>query len=224
MAVVEELGILLEADPTGLEEGLERANQKTKEFEEQQKLASLQMLENIAKQEAMVSSLNQISGGYAKTITAAQELNFVNEEQAKSLMKARFAFEIIAGPMEVFVAVQKLSTVVSLADVKAKIAQSSATVMATAATKKLNLAMKANPIGFIIAAIVILVLALIALEAKFGIVTKAVDGLTDAFKVLGELVDKAFNSIKGVTSAAAELGDALTFGPVSGVLNVLGGR
>jgi len=224
MAVVEELGIVLEADPTGLEEGLERATQKTKEFEEETEKSSLQMLEAIAKQEAMVSSLNQISGGYAKTITAAQELNFVNEEQAKSLMKARFAFEIIAGPMEVFVAVQKLSTVVSLADVKAKIAQSSATVMATAATKKLNLAMKANPIGFIIAAIVILVLALIALEAKFGIVTKAVDGLTDAFKVLGELVDKAFNSIKGVTSAAAELGDALTFGPVSGVLNVLGGR
>lgn len=224
MAVVEELGIVLEADPTGLEEGLDRANQKTKEFEDSQAAASLAMMENIAKQEAMVSSLNQISGGYAKTITAAQELNFVNEEQAKSLMKARFAFELIAGPMEVFVAVQKLSTVVSLADVKAKIAQSSATVMATAATKKLNLAMKANPIGFIIAAIVILVLALIALEAKFGIVTKAVDGLTDAFKVLGELVDKAFNSIKGVTSAAAELGDALTFGPVSGVLNVLGGR
>ena len=224
MAVVEELGIVLEADPTGLEEGLDRANQKTKEFEDSQAAASLAMMENIAKQEAMVSSLNQISGGYAKTITAAQELNFVNEEQAKSLMKARFAFELIAGPMEVFVAVQKLSTVVSLADVKAKIAQSSATVMATAATKKLNLAMKANPIGFIIAAIVILVLALIALEAKFGIVTKAVDGLTDAFKVLGELVDKAFNSIKGVTSAAAELGDALTFGPVSCVLNVLGGR
>ena len=87
MAVVDELGIILEADPTGLEEGLERANQKTKEFEEQQKLASLQMLENIAKQEAMVSSLNQISGGYAKTITAAQELNFVNEEQAKLYVK-----------------------------------------------------------------------------------------------------------------------------------------
>jgi hypothetical protein len=224
MAVVEELGIVLEADPTGLEEGLERATQKTKEFEEETDKSSLKMLEAIAKQEAMVSSLNQISGGYAKTITAAQELNFVNEEQAKSLMKARFAFEIIAGPMEVFVAVQKLSTVVSLADVKAKIAQSGATIMAANATKKLNLAMKANPIGFIIAAIVILVLALIALEAKFGIVTKAVDGLTDAFKVLGELVDKAFNSIKGVTSAAAELGDALTFGPVSGVLNVLGGR
>ena len=224
MAVVEELGIILEADPTGLEEGLERANQKTKEFEEQQKLASLQMLENIAKQEAMVSSLNQISGGYAKTITAAQELNFVNDEQAKSLMKARFAFEIIAGPMEVFVAVQKLSTVVSLADVKAKIAQSSATTMAAAATTKLNLAIRANPIGAIITAVVILVLALIALEAKFGLVTRAVDGLKDGFEMLANLIDRVYGSIQGVTTAAAELGDALTFGPVSGVLNVLGGR
>ena len=31
MVVVDELGIILEADPSGLEEGLDRANQKTKE-------------------------------------------------------------------------------------------------------------------------------------------------------------------------------------------------
>ena len=224
MAVVEELGIVLEADPSGLEDGLNRATQKTREFEEQQKLASLQMLENIARQEAMVSSLNQISGGYAKTITAAQELNMINEEQAKSLMKARFAFEIIAGPMEVFVAVQKLSTVVSLADVKAKIAQSSATIMAANATKKLNLAMKANPIGAIIIGAMILVLALIALEAKFGLVTRAVEGLKDGFEFLLDVINKVNDSMTGTVSKAAELGDALAFGPVSGVLNTLGGR
>ena len=147
-----------------------------------------------------------------------------NEDQAKALMKARFAFELIAGPMEVFVAVQKLSTVVSLADVKAKIAQSSATTMAAAATTKLNLAIRANPIGAIITAVVILVLALIALEAKFGLVTRAVDGLKDGFEMLANLIDRVYGSIQGVTTAAAELGDALTFGPVSGVLNVLGGR
>ena len=224
MAVVEELGIILEADPTGLEEGLDKANQKTKEFEDSQAAASLAMMENIAKQEAMVSSLNQISGGYAKTITAAQELNFVNEEQAKSLMKARFAFEIIAGPMEVFVAVQKLSTVVSLADVKAKIAQSSAATMAAAATTKLNAAIAANPIGAIIIAVILLVLALVALEAKFGLVTRAVDGLKDGFEMLADLIDRVYGSLQGVTIAAAELGDALSFGPVSGVLNTLGGR
>ena len=224
MVVVDELGIILEADPSGLEEGLDRANQKTKEFEDSQAAASLAMMENIAKQEAMVSSLNQISGGYAKTITAAQELNFVNEEQAKSLMKARFAFEIIAGPMEVFVAVQKLSTVVSLADVKAKIMESSAVTMAAAATTKLNVAIAANPIGAIIIAVILLVLALVALEAKFGLVTRAVDGLKDGFEMLADLIDRVYGSLQGVTTAAAELGDALSFGPVSGVLNVLGGR
>ena len=81
MVVVEELGILLEADPTGLEEGLEKATQKTKEFEEQTEKSSLQMLEAIAKQEAMVSSLNQIAGGFAKTSGAARQLGLVTEEQ-----------------------------------------------------------------------------------------------------------------------------------------------
>ena len=224
MVVVDELGIILEADPSGLEEGLDRANQKTKEFEDSQAAASLAMMENIAKQEAMVSSLNQISGGYAKTITAAQELNFVNEEQAKSLMKARFAFEIIAGPMEVFVAVQKLSTVVSLADAKAKIMESSAVTMAASAHMKLSAAIAANPITAIIIAIVLLVVALVALERKFGLVTKSVEMLGQIFEILSNKVDKVLDSIKGVTSAAAELGDALTFGPISGVMNLLRGR
>ena len=96
--------------------------------------------------------------------------------------------------------------------------------MAAAATTKLNLAIRANPIGAIITAVVILVLALIALEAKFGLVTRAVDGLKDGFEMLANLIDRVYGSIQGVTTAAAELGDALTFGPVSGVLNVLGGR
>ena len=224
MAVVEELGIILEADPTGLEEGLDRANQKTKEFEENQQAASLATLENIARQEALVSSLNQISGGYAKTVAAAQELNIINEEQAKTANKVRFGFELIAGPLEVAIALQKLSTLTSLADIKAKIAQSSAVTMAAAATTKLNLAIAANPIGAIIIAVIFLVLALVALEAKFGLVTRAVDGLKDGFEMLADLIDRVYGSLQGVTTAAAELGDALSFGPVSGVLNTLGGR
>ena len=224
MAVVEELGIILEADPTGLEEGLDRANQKTKEFEENQQAASLATLENIARQEALVSSLNQISGGYAKTVAAAQELNIINEEQAKTANKVRFGFELIAGPLEVAIALQKLSTLTSLADIKAKIAQSSAVTMAAAATTKLNLAIAANPIGAIIIAVILLVLALVALEAKFGLVTRAVEGLKDGFEFLLDVINKVNDSMTGTVSKAAELGDALAFGPVSGVLNTLGGR
>ena len=224
MAVVDELGIVVEAYTRGLEEGLEKATKKTKEFEEQTEQSSLKTLESLAAQEALVSSLNQISGGYAKTITAAQELNFINEEQAKSAMKVRFAFEIIAGPMEVIIATQKIMTVVTLADIKAKIGQISVTNMATTAQTRLNLAMKANPVGMIVMGIILLVLALIALEAKFGLVTRAVEGLRGGFEMLADLIERVNGSIKGATASAAELGDALAFGPVSGVLNTLGGR
>ena len=224
MVQVDELGIILEADPTGLEEGLDRANQKTKEFEDSQAAASLAMMESLAKQEALVSSLNQICGGYAKTVAAAQELNLINEEQAKSANKVRFAFELVAGPLEVAIALQKLSTVVSLASVKAKILESSVVTGTAAAWTKLNLAIAANPIGAIIIGVILLVVALVALERKFGLVTKAVDALGKIFEMLGQKVDKVMDSIKGVTSAAAELGDALTFGPISGLMNVLGGR
>ena len=172
----------------------------------------------------MVSSLNQIAGGFAKTSGAARQLGLVTEEQEVALNKVRFGFEMIAGPMEMYIAFSKLSTVVNLAEIKAKLANASATGVLTAATNALSAAFAANPIGVIVVGLVMLAIALIALENKFGLVTKAVDGLTEAFKILGDLVDKAFNSIKGVTTAAAELGDALTFGPVSGVLNVLGGR
>ena len=224
MAVVDELGIVLEAYTRGLEEGLEKATKKTKEFEEQTEQSSLKTLESLAAQEALVSSLNQISGGYAKTITAAQELNIINEEQAKSYMKVRFAFELLAGPMEVIIAIQKIMTVVSLADIKAKISQISVTNMATTAQTRLNLAMKANPVAMIVMGVILLVLALIALEAKFGLVTKSVNMLKDGFEFLLEVINKVNDSMTGTVSKASELGDALAFGPVSGVLNTLGGR
>ena len=224
MAVVDELGIVVEADTRGLEEGLEKATKKTKEFEEQTEQSSLKTLESLAAQEALVSSLNQISGGYAKTVTAAQELNIINEEQAKSYMQLRFAFELLAGPMEVFIAIQKIMTVVSLADIKAKIGQISVTGMLTTAQKKLNLAMKANPVAMIVMGVILLVLALIALEAKFGLVTKSVNMLKDGFEFLLEVINKVNDSMTGTVLKASELGDALAFGPVSGVLNTLGGR
>ena len=158
----------------------------------------------------------------ARTI-AIKELMQIKWETILSSRKASRSVDIEQF-QEVFVAVQKLSTVVSLADVKAKIAQSSAATMAAAATTKLNAAIAANPIGAIIIGVMLLVLALVALEAKFGLVTRAVDGLKDGFEMLADLIDRVYGSLQGVTIAAAELGDALSFGPVSGVLNTLGGR
>ena len=172
----------------------------------------------------MVGSLNQVTGGYGKAIGASQKLGLVNEEQFAALEKSRAAMELIAGPLEIFIALKKFAAAVETTETAAKTANTTATTAATTSTWGFNTALLANPIVLIVIAIIGLVIALVALEKKFGIVSMAVDGLTAYFKMWLSLLEKVAGSMKGLTSSAAELGDALSFGPISGVMNVLGGR
>ena len=224
MVQVDELMVVLDADPTGLEEGMNRATNSTEDFVQEQQAASLATMENLARQEAMVGSLNQVTGGYGKAIGASQKLGLVNEEQFAALEKSRAAMELIAGPLEIFIALKKFAAAVETTETAAKTANTTATTAATTSTWGFNTALLANPIVIIVIAIIALVIALVALEKKFGIVSMAVDGLTAYFKMWLSLLEKVAGSMKGLTSSAAELGDALSFGPISGVMNVLGGR
>lgn len=224
MVQVDELMVVLDADPTGLEEGMNRATNSTEDFVQEQQAASLATMENLARQEAMVGSLNQVTGGYGKAIGASQKLGLVNEEQFAALEKSRAAMELIAGPLEIFIALKKFAAAVETTETAAKTANTTATTAATTSTWGFNTALLANPIVLIVIAIIGLVIALVALEKKFGIVSMAVDGLTAYFKMWLSLLEKVAGSMKGLTSSAAELGDALSFGPISGVMNVLGGR
>ena len=224
MATVDELMVVLDADPTGLEEGMNKASDATDDFTQQQQAASLATMENLASQEAMVSSLNQVTGGYGKMIGASQKLGLVNEEQFKKLEQSRAAMEMIAGPMEIFIALKKLAVAAETADTSAKGANTAATGAATTSTWGFNTALLANPLVLFVAAIIILVVALVQLERKFGLVTSTLERLGDIFKMLQNKVDGLVDSFKGITSAAAELGDALSFGPVGAVMNILGGR
>lgn len=224
MVAVDELMVVLDADPTGLEEGMNKASGATDDFTQQQQAASLATMENLARQEAMVGSLNQVTGGYGKMVGASQKLGLVNEEQFKKLEQSRAAMEMIAGPMEIFIALKKLSVAMETSDTAAKGANTAATGAATTSTWGFNTALLANPIVLIVVAIIGLVVALVALERKFGLVTATVEALGDVFRMLQDKVDGLFGSLKGITSAAAELGDALSFGPISGVMNLLGGR
>ena len=224
MPQVDELMVVLDADPTGLEDGLKSAGDATDDFTQQQQANSLAAMENLARQEAMVGSLNQVTGGYGKAVGAAQKLGLVNEEQFAALEKSRAAMELIAGPLEVFIALKKFAAAMETTETAAKTANTTATTAATTSTWGFNTALLANPIVLIVIAIIGLVIALVALEKKFGIVSMAVDGLTAYFKMWLSLLEKVAGSMKGLTSSAAELGDALSFGPISGVMNVLGGR
>jgi len=93
MAIVSEVQVVMDADPSGLESGMKKAADATDEFASSQAQASLATMEQLARQEAMVSSLNQVIGGYGKMGAAAQKLELINEEQFIAFEKSRAAME-----------------------------------------------------------------------------------------------------------------------------------
>ena len=67
-------------------------------------------------------------------------------------------------------------------------------------------------------------MACIALQNNVGLATTAVRYIGEAFDILADKLKFVTDGLQGATMMAAELGDALAFGPVSGLLNTLGGR
>ena len=213
MATVQEVQVVMDADPSGLEDGMNRASDATDEFSQSQAEASLATMEQLARQEAMVSSLNQVIGGYGKMGAAAQKLGIINEEQFKQFEKSRAALELIAGPMEIMIALKKLNIAMTKAETTATVTQDGATKSATASTWGFNSALLANPLVLLVVAIIAIIAALVHLEKKFKFVTQTVEIMTEAFKTLFDVVFggvRTFTDLGGAMDAIGDIGDRVT--------------
>ena len=205
--IVGELVSVLEADASGLEEGFNKAGKATENYEEKQRTASLATMETLAKQEALLSSLNQVTGGYGKMIGAAQKLNLVTEEQFIALEKSRAAMEMAAGPIEIFIALKKAKVAMETSDTAATGASTVATKKATGSMARLNAVMYANPLVFIIALVIAMVAALYLLEKRFGLVTKLVEKLGEGFDLWRQYIDGVVASLTGLGDKMGIIGD-----------------
>ena len=224
MPEVDRLQIVLDADTGEYVRDMDDAEKATREFAEESEKATLQNIEMMVALEGLSGGLNQVVGGYSKSIASAQQLGIVNEQQYKTLEKFRYQMELVAGPMEVVIALNKLDASTKILLSQATATQSATTKGATVSQWSLNTAMMASPIFIIGATIVALIVILYALEKKFGLVTKSVDALNDAFS-------KGADEVQRYIDLANDLGDSLIGavefvpGKVSGLINEIhGGR
>lgn len=185
MPEVDALTLVLEADPSNFEQGMDRAEQSADEFKQTQENVELQNLQTMAALEGLTSGLNGLVGGYSKTINAAKDLGMVNERQYEDMLALQKQFELIAGPMEMVISGMKL----------------------------MNAVMLMNPVILIVVAIIALIAVLIYLEIKFGVITNAVESMNDVFDAWKEKVDNIKDSIDGLLSKAdaiTDIGDRIT--------------
>jgi len=134
-------------------------------------------------------------------IGGLETLGYVTYEQSEAFRKAETVMQLMLIPYELYNILNSYAVASEIAHTQSLIAQTTATNTATTATWGLNTALLANPITIVVVAVVVLVAALLALEAKFGLVTKGVEAGTAAFKELKDIVD-------GVTASIFGLGDA----------------
>ena len=205
--VVGELVSVLEADSSGAVDGFKKAGDATKEYEEKQRTASLATMEMLARQEALLSSLNQVTGGYGKMIGAAQKLNIVTEEQFVALEKSRAALEMAAGPIEIYIALKKAKVAMEAKDNAMTGASTKATVKHTGAMARLNAVYMANPLIFIAVLVVALVASLYLLEKRFGTITWMVNGLSKMFRKFKQDIDTVTASVTGLGDKMGVIGD-----------------
>tara|TARA_R110002051_G_scaffold324945_2_gene424731 strand:+ start:66 stop:731 length:666 start_codon:yes stop_codon:yes gene_type:complete len=211
VTVVGELVTVLEADTSNLEDGFKKAGDATDQYTQEQQAASLATMETLARQEALLGSMNQVIGGYGKMVGAAQKLNLVTEEQFQALEKSRAALEMAAGPIEIYIALKKAKVAMEVKDKVTTKGATKAVVGHTGAMAALNAVYMANPLIFIVVLVVALVASLYLLEKRFGAVTYLVEELTKVFKYLKDGVD-------GVTASVTGLGDKM------GVIGDIGDR
>mgnify|MGYP003645735946 CR=1 FL=1 len=192
MAVADALQLVLEADVTNYEQGMEKAEQSTQDFKKEQDSAAFQNQVTLASLEAMTSGLNGLVGGYSKTINAAKDLNMVNEAQYESLLRSQKQLELLVGPLELVISGFKIFNAVLLM----------------------------NPIILIVAGIAILILGLVYLEMKtqfasnafkemattvrmmsvwVGGLSDGLDGLVSKFEIIGDIGDKLTGYVGSIT-------------------------
>ena len=178
----------------------------------------------LAATEAITSATNQYISSKYKSIDADLAAGKISQEEAEEKRNAVKQQEKYTGALERGIAIIRFATAAGMIFNAVQNMTIAGLKKKTIAVLTLNGALAANPILLVVVSLVALAAMLVFLEHKIGFVTKSVDAANESLKKFMEWANGTKDAIFGLTGASADLADALTFGPVSGVMNLMGGR
>ena len=181
------ISVVLEGKAAGLTQATKKGADAQTKLEQETQRANIAFLAQVARYQAMTAALNQTVGGFNKLAGAFDRLGF--KEQAELIRKGTAVLELFAGPAEIYLAYLTLSIALGKSDIKTKTGQTAATGGLTAATTKLNLAMKANPLIAMAVAVVALITVIMILEGRIKKVTDVFKPLVAIFRELQIVTD-----------------------------------
>ena len=89
------------------------ASEEVENLGKKNKNTQVDMMATVVALEGLTSGLNQLTGGMRKYSAALEQTGAIDKEQAEEFNKRIAMVEMLTGPMESIIALQKIATVTS---------------------------------------------------------------------------------------------------------------
>ena len=201
------ISVVLEGKAGGAKRAIKGASDAEGELQNKTLAANVAFVTQLARMEALTSGINQTIGGIDKMTGGLERTGVLSKEGAENMRKFTGALQVMAGPMEVAIALKKLHIAVTGADTGATKVNTKATKKQWFWTRALNVAQKASlgPLMLVIIGAILLFKVLTRLEEKTKFMTKTIEGLGAAFDALADKVEYAGGAINDFMDNVADV-------------------
>ena len=127
------VAVVLQASDEGMSSTMKNASGGIKDAGASAQAAQINFMTLVVGLEAVTSGLNQMTGGLRKMSSALNQTGRMTDEQTQKMNQQIATIELLTGPMETLIAVQKLLTVATFGSATAKTADAEAGIMASVA-------------------------------------------------------------------------------------------
>lgn len=200
------LAVILQASDEGMSSTIKKTSNEVGNLGDKSKDTQLDLMATVVALEGLTSGLNQVTGGMRKYSAAMTETGLINEDQQKHFNKHIAYLELVTGPLETVIALQKIATIVSGSETMARIGE-------IGIKEKLmivnNSLMASMLVWFVIIVAIIGVLALLYhawknQEQIMEWVSKQVDKVTGGFRGMVQSGREVSHTLQEIASGAGE--------------------
>ena len=201
------ISVVLEGNATSLTNATNQGAKAQGNLKKNTDSANIAFLAQVARYQAMTAALNQTIGGINKIAGGLEAIGF--ERTAEATRKFTKYLELVAGPAEIYLAYLTLSIAMGMKDAKVKGAQTAATTGLTAAIWANTTALLANPLLWIVVAVVALTYALYRMEKRFGVLANTLDALLNPLGLVKDFLEKIQDVMNGIVYGIDDFVDGI---------------
>ena len=212
------ISVVLEGKAGSAKSAIKGASDAESELQNKTLAANVAFVTQLARMEALTSGINQTIGGIDKMTGGLERTGMLSKEGAEKMRNFTGALQVMAGPMEVVIALKKLHIAVTGVETKATKKNTVAKTWGAVATRALGAAMAAVPIMLVIIGAILLFKVLTRLEEKTKFMTKTIEALGAAFDKVADSVENAGGAINDFMDNVADVitGDFSSIGRLLG--------